>query len=142
MGIIGKAVVGTEIGPLVKHMTQEKMTLFSGRGREGAGGIHISPDAARDRLGLESPIASGQMSLGYAAQMLRQAFGVEAFNHTGTVDLVFVRPVVHGDTVTVKGTITETKPEGKGQRVIVKLLCENQNGERTATGTGSVLIPM
>lgn len=139
----GNVTVGTELPPLVKHMTQEKMNIFSGGAPTPTrpGGIHTSADAARLHLGMERPIASGRMSLGYATESLRRFFGAEVFNHSGTVDLKFVNPVLDGDTVTVKGKVTETKPEGEAIRVTLDIWCENQKGERTAVGAGSVLLP-
>ena len=38
------------------------------------------------------------MSVAFASESLRRFFGPEVFNHTGTVNLKFLRPVKGGDT--------------------------------------------
>jgi acyl dehydratase len=81
------------------------------------------------------------MQLSFAAEALRHAFSPEVFNHHGTLDLRFIKPVVAGDTVTAKGKVTERQAEAKGTRVSLEVWCENQNGDKTAIGTGGVLVP-
>ena len=128
--------------PLIRHMTQEKINIFSGGGGETPwAGHHTSVESAMAQDGMPLPVASARMSIGYATAALRQFFGDEIFNHQGKVDLKFIRPVYHGDTVTVKGRVTEVKPEGKELRVILDIWCENQKGNTTAAGMGSALLP-
>jgi acyl dehydratase len=137
------AEVGAEIPPVTKHITQEKINLFEACGLrgEGEGSFHTDPEAALQALGTTTPIASGRMQLSFAAEALRQFSSAEVFNHNGALDLRFIKPVVHGDTITVKGKVTEMQAEEKGTRVSLDIWCENQNGDKTAIGTGGVLVP-
>ena len=106
-----------------------------------ASSTHSNPEEAGRIFGLATPIASGHMSLSFASEALRRFFGSEVFNHTGSLALKFIKPVVDGDTLTVKGKVTETKAEENGTRVSLEMRIEKQNGDMTAVGTGGALIP-
>ena len=141
---MGAAIeVGTEVSPVTKNITQEKIDLFEACGLrgEGNGGFHTDPEAALRTLEIATPIASGRMQLSFVAEALRRLFGQEVFVGTGTLDLRFTKPVVHGDAITVRGRVTEAKAEEQGTRVSLEVWCENQNEERTAICTGGVFIP-
>jgi acyl dehydratase len=49
--------------------------------------------------------------------------------------------VLAGDRLTVHGVVKETRAEGAATRVVVDVWCENQDGEKTAVGTASGLLP-
>ena len=80
------------------------------------------------------------MSVAFAAESLRRFFGPEVFNHTGTVNLKFLRPVKGGDTITVTGEVSGQQQADDGTHVTVNLFCENQDGDRTAIGIGTAVI--
>jgi acyl dehydratase len=81
------------------------------------------------------------MSLTFAIEMLRRHFGPEVFNHTGTVDLRFLRPVRPGDTITFTGKVSGTTREANGARVSVDIEVKNQKGDTTGVGQGSAIVP-
>jgi acyl dehydratase len=81
------------------------------------------------------------MSLSFAIEMLRRVFGSDVFNHTGTVDLRFLRPVRPGDTITFTGKIVSLTREVNGSRVSVEIKAENQRGDTTGVGQGSAVVP-
>ncbi len=132
--------IGTEISPVTRQVTQEKINLFEDCGILHHANIHTNPEVAKRRLGTSYPIASGRMSITYASEALRKFFGPEAFNHTGVLNLKFLRPVKHGDAITVKGLVSNTQEQDGGTRVFVDLWCENQSGDKTAVGTASALV--
>ena len=125
---------------LTKTITQVKINQFESCGILDRDNIHNNPELAKQRLGTTYPIASGRMSVAFAAESLRKFFGAEAFNHTGTVNLKFLRPVKEGDTLTVGGTVNSRETVDNGTKVIVDLYCENQNGDKTAVGQGSAIV--
>jgi acyl dehydratase len=141
--VSSRIAVGSQIEPVVKHVTQEKINLFEACGLRGeaGGGFHTDPEAAIRRIGMATPIASGRVQLTFATEALRRFFGAEIFNHTGTLDMRFVKPVVDGDTITVHGFVTELATEAGGTRVTLEVWCENHTGAKTALGTGSAVIP-
>ena len=86
-------------------------------------------------------MASGRMSLSFAIELLRKYFGSDVFNHTGAVDLRFLRPVRPGDTITFTGKVTGLAREVNGSRVSVEIKVENQRGDTTGVGQGSAVVP-
>ena len=140
-GLIRSYAVGDELAPLVKEMTQDAINLFEGSAGESGPSQFTDEETARETLGTEGTVASGRMSLSFAIEMLRRVFGSDVFNHTGTVDLRFLRPVRPGDTVTFTGTIVGVIREVNGSRVSVEIRAENQRGDTTGVGQGSAVVP-
>jgi 3-hydroxybutyryl-CoA dehydratase len=132
---------GDEITPLVKELTQEAINLFEGSSGNTGPSQFTDEHAAREVLGTEGTVASGRMSLTFAIEMMRRHFGAEVFNHTGVVDLRFLRPVRPGDTVTFTGKVTGATKEANGNRVSVDIEIKNQKGDTTGVGQGSAIVP-
>ena len=133
--------IGDELTPLVKEMTQEAINLFEGSAGESGPSQFTDEETARETLGTEGTVASGRMSLSFAIEMLRRYFGSDVFNHSGTVDLRFLRPVRPGDTVTFTGKIIDLTREVNGSRVSVEIKAENQRGDTTGVGNGTAVVP-
>ncbi len=133
--------VGEEVLPVVKQVTQEAINLFEGSAGESGPSQFTDETTAREILGTAGTVASGRMSLAFAIEMLRKHFGSDVFNHTGMVDLRFLRPVRPGDTITFSGKIIDTTREANGSKVSVEIKVENQNGDTTVVGTGSAIVP-
>jgi 3-hydroxybutyryl-CoA dehydratase len=133
--------IGDELTPQVKEMTQEAINLFEGSAGESGPSQFTDEETARETLGTEGTVASGRMSLSFAIEMLRRYFGGDVFNHSGTVDLRFLRPVRPGDTVTFTGKIIDLTREVNGSRVSVEIKAENQRGDTTGVGNGSAVVP-
>ena len=128
------------IPSVTKAITQDTIDQFESCGILDRENIHNNPELAASRLGTTYAIASGRMSVAFATESLRRFFGPEVFNHTGTVNLKFLRPVKGGDTVTVTGAVSSQEDKEDGIHVSVDLFCENQNGDRTAIGVGTAVI--
>ena len=128
------------IPSVTKAITQETIDQFESCGILDRENIHNNPELAAQRLGTTYAIASGRMSVAFATESLRRFFGPEVFNHTGTVNLKFLRPVKGGDTITVTGAVSAQEEAEDGVRVSVDLFCENQNGDRTAIGVGTAIL--
>ena len=140
-GIVRSYSEGDAVAPLVKQMTQDAINLFEGSAGHSEPSQFTDEDAARETLGTSGTVASGRMSISFALEMMRRHFGSDFFNHTGTVDLRFLRPVRPGDTITFTGEVTGTSREANGQKVNVKIEALNQRGDTTAVGTGSAIVP-
>ena len=132
---------GDEITPLVKEMTQDAINLFEASAGNTGPSQFTDEHAAKEILGTEGTIASGRMSLTFAIEMLRRHFGADVFNHTGVVDLRFLRPVRPGDTITFTGKVTGTTREANGNRISVDIEVKNQKGDTTGVGQGSAVVP-
>ncbi len=140
-GLIRSYAAGDELPPLVKEMTQEAINLFEGSAGQSGPSQFTDEETARETLGTEGTVASGRMSLSFAIEMLRRFFGSEVYNHAGTVDLRFLRPVRPGDTITFTGKIVGVTREVNGSRVSVEIKAENQRGDTTGAGQGSAVVP-
>ena len=123
-----------------KTITQEKIELFEDCGILDRQNIHNNPEIARERLKFDHPIASGRMSVTYAAEIIRKFVGEDAFHHSGTVNLKYLKPLIQGDTVNVSGTVVATEEIDTGLLVTINIQCENQNGEKTAIGQGTAVV--
>ena len=141
MASTGLIEIGAELPRIEKLVTQERIDLFESCGILNRASIHTDKELAARRLGTTYPIASGRMTLAFVSEALRKLFGPDVFDHTGTLNLKFLRPVKDGDTVSVKGLVREKVDETDGVRAVVEVWCENQNGDRTAAGTGSAVVP-
>ncbi len=140
-GLVRDIQIGDEVSPVVKEMTQEAINLFEGSAGQTGPSQFTDEHAARETLGTQGTVASGRMSLTFAIEMLRKHFGSDVFNHTGVVDLRFLRPVRPGDTITFSGKITEISREANGSKVTVDIQVQNQNGDTTGVGKGSAIVP-
>jgi acyl dehydratase len=138
---VSKLEINQQIPSVTKRVTQETINQFEACGILNRESIHTNPDIAKQRLGYSHPIASGRLSVAFATESLRKFFGPDIFNHTGTVNLKFLRPVKHGDTVTVHGSVGHQERIDAGTLVTVDLYCDNQNLEKTAIGTGTAVVP-
>lgn len=125
---------------LTKAITQDSINRFESCGILERQNIHNDPELAAKRLGTTYPIASGRMSITFAAEALRKFFGPEVFNHTGSVNLKFLRPVKGGDTITISGAVIDQQPVERGTQVTVQVQCHNQNGDATAVGQGMAIV--
>ena len=129
------------IPTLTKSVTEESILQFESCGILDRQNIHNNHELAAERLGTTYTLASGRMSITFASEALRRFFGPEVFNHSGSVNLKFLRPVKDGDTITVSGSVIQQDPVDNGTQVTVMVQCQNQNGDTTAVGQGTAIVP-
>ena len=133
--------IDDDVTPVVKEMTQEAINLFEGSAGQTGPSQFTDESTAREVLGTEGTVASGRMSLTFAIEMLRKYFGADVFNHTGMVDLRFLRPVRPGDTITFSGKISGITKEANGSKISVAITAQNQKGDTTGVGQGRAIVP-
>ncbi len=129
------------IPTLTKSITENSILQFESCGILDRQNIHNDYELAARRLGTTYTLASGRMSITFASEALRRFFGPEVFNHSGSVNLKFLRPVKDGDTITVSGSVIHQEPVENGTQVLVQVQCHNQNGDTTAVGQGTAIVP-
>jgi 3-hydroxybutyryl-CoA dehydratase len=124
--------VGAELPTLEKTISQRQIDCYSG---VRPNSIHTDVEWARKK-GFKAPLAQALMSTAYVAQLMVDFAGV-GFVKGGKIAVSFIKPVVVGDTLTVRGTIKSRAREGDKTRVTVEIWCENQDGVKTMVGTAS-----
>lgn len=141
MGIERDYTEGDEIPTLTKSITQEKINLFEGSSGRTGPSQFTDEATARERLGTRGTVASGRVTLTYSLELLRRYFGSDVYNRSGTVDMRFLRPTRPGDTITLSGKVIGVERLANGNRVTVGVTATNQDGDTTAAGTGSAIVP-
>jgi acyl dehydratase len=126
--------IGEELPPLTKTIQQRQIDCFSGVRPHS---IHTDEEWARKK-GFRAPLAQAMMSTAYVSQLMVQFLG-EGYVKGGRMSVSFTKPVVVGDTLTVRGRLKSREPEGDRTRVTVEVSCENQDGVMTMIGTASGL---
>lgn len=124
--------VGAELPSLIKTIQQRQIDCFSG---VRPNSIHTDPEWARKK-GFPAPLAQAMMSTAYVSQLMMQFVG-QGFVRGGKMSVSFIKPVIVGDTLTVRGRVKSRESEGDKVRVTVEVWCENQDGVKTIVGTAS-----
>jgi acyl dehydratase len=131
---------GAEIPSVTKSVTTESILQFESCAIIDRENIHNNEELAKERLGTTYTLASGRMSIAFASESMRRFFGPDVFHHTGSVNLKFLRPVKNGDTITVTGKVSSQRQVEQGTEIVVELLCQNQDQDRTAAGIGTAIV--
>ena len=142
--------VGDRLTQITRTVTQEKMDLFEAVGQaltatdeaqaaRVPANNHTDPNRAR-QMGLDQPVASGQMSFAFIHELLARQFG-DDFRRGGRLTVTFRTPVSRGDTVTTCGGVTVKTKANNRTTLAVEVWQQNQRGETTAAGTAVVTIP-
>lgn len=126
--------IGEELPPLTKTIQQRQIDCFSG---VRPNSIHTDDEWARKK-GFRAPLAQAMMSTAYVSQLMVQFVG-EGYVKGGRMSVSFTKPVLAGDTLTVRGRVKSREPEGDRTRVTVEVWCENEDGVMTMIGTASGL---
>jgi 3-hydroxybutyryl-CoA dehydratase len=128
-------VVGQELGPLVRTVTQERIDQYAAASGD-YNPIHVDPAfAARSPFG--GTVAHGMLLLAYVSTLLTQAFG-RAWLQTGALRVKFRNPAPAGTTVAAQGRV-ERLEEGHGvQYAVCAVRLENAAGEVLLSGEARV----
>ena len=130
-----------ELTPIVRRLTQEKMTAYSEDSTNTLAGqsIHTDPQVAK-AAGFGTTVAQGLMSADYISELMTGVFG-QGWLLGGRLSVAFVRPALCGETLTANGRLIERIDEGAFLRRVYEVWCENERGEAVTVGTASGLVP-
>ncbi len=132
--------IGDEIDPVTYEITQEKINIYSRyvfHGKDSKN-IHTDDEIARS-AGLPRALAQGRYPVGYISERMMDFFG-KGWVQGGNLEVSLVKGIFPGDTITVKGIITEKIPEGDAIRLVLDVWLENQAGEPATAGIASGLV--
>ena len=129
-----------ELTPVVRTLTQEKMTAYSEDSANALRrmSIHVQPEAAK-KAGFETTVAQGLMSADYISEMMTSLLGKEWFENA-RLSLAFLRPVLCGETLTANGRLAESALDGAVVRRTYEVWCENAQGKTATVGTATALV--
>ena len=129
-----------ELTPVVRTLTQERMTAYSEDSANALRGlsIHVQPEAAK-KAGFDTTVAQGLMSADYISEMMTELLGKDWFENAN-LSLAFVRPALCGETLTANGRLAEAIEDGAVIRRVYEVWCENAGGQAVAAGTATALL--
>ncbi len=128
-----------ELTPVVRNLTQERMTAYSEDSANALRGksIHTSAEIAA-AAGFPATVAQGLMSVDHISELIESELGQEWYAHAN-LSVTFLRPALCGDTLTTNGRLSESREEGGVLRKVYNVWSENQRGETVTSGTASSL---
>jgi acyl dehydratase len=134
------ADVGQALSPLVKPpITLEQLRRYA----EASGDhnpIHIDEEAAR-RVGLDSIIAHGMLSMAFLGQFVSQQIAGIVDARLADLKVRFVNMVRLDDTLTCLGVVKAHTSNGEHDIITLECWAQNQKGEKVTTGEAVVFIP-
>ncbi len=141
MSILG-AAVGQELSPLVKPpITQEQLRRYADASGD-YNPIHLDEQAAR-RVGLDSVIAHGMLSMAFLGQFVNQQIATIPGARVEHLKVRFMNMVRLGDTLTCHGVVkAQMTSEDLSQSVTIECWAQNQKGDKVTAGEAVVVVPL
>ena len=100
---------------------------------------HNDRETAR-RAGMSGPIASGQVQMAFAHELLEELFGT-GWTNGGSIHVRYIKPVFPGDEITCVIRIVDLDEPGDGTKYLrLEIWCEDANQVRTAGGSARVRV--
>ena len=135
------AAPGQELAPLVKPpITLEQLRRYA----EASGDynpIHLDEEAAH-RVGLDSVIAHGMLSMAFLGQFATQQIADTPGALLAHLKVRFINMVRLGDTLTCLGAV-KSNTTGEGQQSItIECWAQNQKGEQVTVGEAIIQVPL
>jgi acyl dehydratase len=134
------AAVGDALLPMVKPpITLEQLRRYA----EASGDrnpIHIDEEAAH-RVGLDSIIAHGMLSMAFLGQYVMQQIAGIADAEFADLRVRFTNMVRLGDTLTCHGLIKARESIETRDAITLECWAQNQAGEKVTVGEAIVFVP-
>jgi acyl dehydratase len=135
------ATVGQEFSPYVKPpITQEQLRRYA----EASGDfnpIHLDEEAAH-RVGLDSVIAHGMLSMAFLGQFLSQQIVDLPGARIANFKVRYTNMVRLGDTLTCHGTLKARTLQDSEEAFTVECWAQNQKGENVTVGEAVLVVPV
>ncbi len=141
MSILGIAV-GQELSPLVKPpITQEQLRRYADASGDH-NPIHLDEQAAH-RVGLDSVIAHGMLSMAFLGQFVNQQIADIPGARIAELRVRFINMVRLGDTLTCLGVVkSQAINDDLSQSITIGCWAQNQKGDKVTTGEAVVIVPL
>ena len=134
-----EAAVGEALSPLVKPpITLDQLRRYA-KASGDTNPMHIDEEAAR-RVGLDSVIAHGMLSMAFLGQFLSQHIAAIPGAQLTHFYVRFSSMVRLGDVLTCHGIVKERRSEGAQELITIECWAQNQKGERVTSGEAVVTL--
>jgi acyl dehydratase len=131
--------IGYELPSVVKKVTDESIYNYSMRySGTYVKMIHVDRVSAR-RSGFEGLVLQGSQTLDYANEMLFKVYRT-GFIENSSINAVFIKPVLSGDVLTIRGKVKNNKIEGSNTYVTVDIWAENKSDEKVMVGEAVISV--
>jgi acyl dehydratase len=128
---------GDEVTPLVKAPTTRQLVMWAGAAGDYMP-IHYDQEYARSR-GLEGVIVHGQLVGAFLGQLMTDWLGEKGWLRK--LSCSYKGMNYPGETITLRGRVLK-KYVKKGEHLVeCSVWAENPKGEKTASGTATVVLP-
>lgn len=123
---------GAELGSLSRLFTFEMSVALAGPAQN----FHTDRQMAKDR-GFSDVVIAGPQFVSQMSELMTLIFG-RGFYEGGRLRVNFLKPVLAGETITVRAVENRRTRDGDGvERLEVAIWCENEDGQQTAAGIAS-----
>jgi acyl dehydratase len=141
MSILDRAV-GQELSPLVKpSIAQEQLRRYADASGD-YNPIHLDEQAAH-RVGLDSVIAHGMLSMAFLGQFVNQQIADIPGARIAELRVRFINMVRLGDTLTCLGVVkSQAINDDLSQSITIDCWAQNQKGDKVTTGEAVVIVPL
>ena len=130
--------VGDEITSITKPpITEVQLVKYAGASGD-YNPIHTVHHLA-EKAGLGGVIAHGMLSMGFAGEHVTKWIGEEG--DLKRLKVRFTSMTRPGDVVTLKGKVTDKKPDGGENLVECDIWIEKEDGAKTIVGDATVALP-
>ncbi|MFH1140724.1 MAG: MaoC/PaaZ C-terminal domain-containing protein [Chloroflexota bacterium] len=130
--------MGDELASVEKEVTDQMVLDFCEVWSGGGGMGRFTDHEAARKEGLPGAILPGIMSMSYMAQFLA---GWADGGLVKKLDVVFRQPVVHPQTISLVGVITDKNQVGDENQVECDVYIQNSHGDRLVGGKATVVLP-
>ena len=133
--------IDQHLTPFVKPpITQEQLRRYADASGD-YNPIHLDEQAAQ-KVGLDSVIAHGMLSMAFLGQFVNQQIVGIPGARIEHLKVRFHNMVRLGDTLTCLGKVnTRTTQEDLSQSIAIECWAQNQKGDKVTTGEAVVIIP-
>jgi acyl dehydratase len=133
-------VVDQELPIMVKPpITQHQLNRYA----EASGDfnpIHLNEEAAR-RVGLDSVIAQGMLSMAFLGQYISQLLASDPQALITNLKVRYIGMVRLGDTLTCCGVVKNSASSDGHTSITIECWAQNQRGEKVTVGEADVVVP-
>ncbi len=134
---ISEIFTGTPLTEVIKTIKQENVNLYALASGDN-NPIHLDPEFGK-KMQLGGTVAHGMIVLAYVSEFMTINFG-KSWISGGNLDVRFKEPARPGDTLIVKGNVSDVIKNEEQVRIKCDVTCSNQNNQVIITGETEAIL--